>query len=151
MSWSFQHDRIQQNLLWLTSMSGGCKSETILFNCTYLSYVWQALHCTVCQNINSAVHRHLSATNRVVPVHIMVANSASRIIAPFILNVSISCRWVVSLCLGLFTPSERIPGVCWVGAWGALESVCTFWRTGRPIALARNWTAIPQSSLQPSQ
>ena len=54
-------------------MSGVQKSETILLNCMYIGYAWQALHCRVCQNLNSAMDTHLSTNNKVVAVSQIVA------------------------------------------------------------------------------
>jgi len=116
VSWSFHSDRIHQTLLRLISLSSGCKSEKMLSNSTYIGYAWQAVHCILCQNLNSAMDRHLSTANKIFPVHTMVTNRGSRIIALFILNVNSSCRWVVRLCLGFCNPREKISDICWVGA-----------------------------------
>jgi len=105
---------------------------------TYIGYAWQAVHCILCQNLNSAMDRHLSTANKIVLVYTMVADRGSRIIALFILNVSISCRRVVRLYLGFYNPREKIPGICWVGVGGSVESVWAFWRRENSVTPARN-------------
>jgi len=49
-------------------------------------------------------------------------------------------------------PLGRVPGTHWIGGWVAPEPICTFWRTRKSPASARNQRSLSWSSTkQPSQ
>jgi len=71
----------------------------------------------------------------------MKAQSGRRGMAPVILNLSTSCRWVVvNITPSALSPQGKNPGMHWIGGWVTPQSFVTFWRREQNVALVRNWT-----------